>query len=283
MSREAVIQLALSGDAGLSGWVRGDCPFCVVRTGKQDRRRSLGVNVTNGFYVCHKCEVKGKVEVASVVQSSVFVADEKKEIEKPEGYVPLWREPGLNAHVFADARCYLRGRGFGRAIWDAVRIGAVYEGYFEKRIVVPLFKTKKRIDLVGWVARDWTGSALRKYLYPQGMDRTETMFEGWRLFEESQEPLMIVEGVFDALPYYGHAIAVLGKPTYGQIELMKKSTRTMIVVLDGDAWETGYALAQKLKLNTNKAAYVKLPAGEDPASVDREWLRKAVHDAAREI
>jgi len=283
MSVEMVRQLALQGGAGATGWVRGDCPFCVSRTGKVDRRRSLGVNVFTGFYVCHKCEVKGKIEIDSDFETPSFLQETKTQIEQPEGFVPLWCDPGLTAEVFSEARGYLRGRGYGRKSWADIKLGAVSSGYFANRIVIPIFKTKNRVTWSGWVARDWTGYAIRKYLYPVGMNRNETMFEAWRLFDDSDAPLMIVEGVFDALPYHGDAIAVLGKPSHGQIELMKQSKRTMIVVLDGDAWETGFALSQKLKLNSCKANYVKLPAGEDPASVDHEWLRDAVKNAAREL
>ena len=255
----------------MSDWVRVSCPFCVTRIGKDDRRCSFGVNCASGFFHCFRCGIKGKIkgEEFDDAFSKPYVPTEKQEIEKPEGYVPLWMEPGLNAEALSDARGYLRGRGFGRKTWDAAKIGACYRGYFSNRIIVPIIEDCK---WYGFVARDWVGNAERKYLYPLGMNRTELLWQKYLLYEESNEPVIIVEGVFDALPYYGAAVACLGKPTHRQIEMIKQAKRPIAVVLDGDAWEEGYALSQRLRLNGNKAGYVKLPAGEDPGSVDCGWL-----------
>ena len=104
------------------------------------------------------------------------------------------------------------------------------------------------------------------------------MYEHRVLHETTEEPAIVVEGVFDALPYFGRALAVLGKPSPWQVEALAATQRPIAVVLDGDAWEQGWALANKLQLAGVRAGSVRLPAGEDPNSVDRNWL---LYEAAR--
>ena len=263
------------GYVGQTGWIRAYCPFCPGKVGTQDRRQSFGVNTANGFYVCHRCGTKGKVDVGdSEIQAPILppvVMPDISEIELPETYTPLWLEPGLNAAVLSDARAYLRSRGLGRAAWQKANIGACYDGYHANRVVVPILDEAQE-KWIGWVARDWTGTAERKYMYPLGMHRSQIVFQQHVLQEESDAPVLVVEGVFDALPYIGNAVALLGKPSGLQFEILKKSKRPLAVVLDGDAWEEGYTLSQRLQLEGKRAGYVKLPPGSDPGDSDQNWL-----------
>lgn len=273
----AALQVLEMADTSHSSWGRGNCPFCLSRTGKEDRRNSFSVNAESGYYQCFKCGTKGKLQGDRFRQVPKFAQNktETRLVDRPKDFIPLYRDPGLTAQVFRDARAYLRDRGLGRAAWSAAGIGACFQGYFSERIIIPIMDEAQR-NWHGFIARDWTGNAVRKYLYPKGMDRGGLLFQQHLLKEETSEPALIVEGVFDALPYVGRAVACLGKPTHKQFDLLCRSKRPLCVVLDGDAWEEGYALSQKLKLNGKVTGYVKLPAGDDPGSVDVGWLLSEV-------
>jgi DNA primase len=112
------------------------------------------------------------------------------------------------------------------------------------------------------------------------MQRGKILYNAKALYADSTLPIIAVEGVFDALPYWPHAVAFLGKPSYEQIEMLYETDRPVVVVLDGDAWRESWALAERLKLAGKKAAMVRLPPKTDPNDVDRKWLvleaRKAI-------
>jgi hypothetical protein len=279
---EAAQDVLDSGVADYSDWVRVSCQFCVTRIGKDDHRKSFGVNSVTGFFHCFRCGIKGKIQSEEFddgysLETATQVA-ESNVIDKPYHYTPLWLEPGASAEALAPAREYMLSRGFGPKTWEAAQIGACYGGYFENRVVVPILGGDCGTQWLGFVARDWVGTAERKYLYPRGMNRSDILWQCHLLYIETDEPVLVVEGVFDALPYVGSAVACLGKPAKKHVEMIKQAQRPIAVVLDGDAWEEGYALSQVLRLNGNRAGYVKLPAGEDPASVDCGWLLQEAYD-----
>ena len=128
----------------------------------------------------------------------------------------------------------------------------------------------------GWVARDWTDLAASPYLYPKGMQRAHILFNQDAVSVDTDEPLVVVEGVFDALKLWPNAVAVLGKPAKNHVGILRETTRPIVVALDADAKDDGWALATELFLNGNNSHFLELPPGEDPGSVDLNWLKKSI-------
>ncbi len=228
---------------------------------------------------CFKCEAKGYLDElpADIYFDKVTKPEEAEdgppEIDPPWGWAQIWRGDGYTALSLQGARDYLHGRGLSEDIWKGANIGVAAGGYYDGRIVVPI----PTADGVwrGWVARDWTGYAERNYLYPKGMRRGEILFNSAALLRETSEPVMIVEGVLDALPYWPNAVACLGKPALANgkhLQLMLEAKRPIAVCLDGDAWREGWALGERLKFEGKQSGSVRLPAGSDPNDIDRSWL-----------
>jgi hypothetical protein len=92
---------------------------------------------------------------------------------------------------------------------------------------------------------------------------------------EADGPAMVVEGVFDALPYWPNAAAMLGKPSIWQVQAMSCSSRPVVVVMDGDAHEEGWALAQVLRFNGIDAKALRLPPKTDPND-DPTWVKEEI-------
>lgn len=122
-------------------------------------------------------------------------------------------------------------------------------------------------NLVGWVGRSLDDNAKLRYIYPEGMERGEYLFNEAALSRADSHPLLVVEGCFDALPYFPQACAVLGKPSAGHIRKLRESSRELVVALDGDAVREGYALMLQLQMmGKQNVSWVRLPPGEDPGS-----------------
>ncbi len=271
MSSEAdMVLVATAGRRpGKHGWIRVNCPLCASVVGKSDKRASLGVFPSSGYYHCFRCYSAGWT--GERTGEEFAPPKEVVELAPPDGFVPLWVEPGRSAEALAPARRYLEARGIGFTTWQAASIGACLTGSAKKRIVVPLFDADSS-GWFGWIGRDWTGNSWLRYLYPEGMIKSALLYHAGLLQQPGDAPLLVVEGVFDALPYYGNAVATLGKPGADQVDLLASSRRPLVIALDGDAWEESYALARRLNLRGVRAGFVRLPAGEDPGSVEPSWL-----------
>lgn len=285
--RAEMVQRALGeGRMGPKGWVRAGCPFCVAVSGREDKRWSLGIQAATGFYHCFRCGTAGRVRVDVEDQMGhvyeVEEPEEATEMEPPEGYYPLWEGDALTADASKVVRQYLRKRGFDRSTWKRALLGVTFEGLARYRVIIPVLDVDREMWL-GWIARDWTGNAIPKYLYPEGMPRGTLLYQHEVLFEESDDPALVVEGCFDAMPYPGDACACLGKPSRWQRAAFKLSKRPVVVCLDGDAWEEAYALSMQLKMDGVRAGFVRLPPKEDPCSMalkhGPEWLREQARRA----
>jgi hypothetical protein len=114
------------------------------------------------------------------------------------------------------------------------------------------------------------------------MQRAKFLYNQAALYVETDAPVLIVEGVFDALPYWPHAVACLGKPGEVHRWLMTEAKRPIAVVLDGDAWEEGWGLSEWLRTEVNvPVGFVRLPPCTDPGSVDPAWLREEAKQCTR--
>ncbi|KKK69902.1 hypothetical protein LCGC14_2929360, partial [marine sediment metagenome] len=183
--------------------------------------------------------------------------------------------PAASAVSADDARGYLKGRGLAdERVWDEASIGCVLTGKWANRVVVPVISPAG--EWWGWVSRLWSREASDPYRTAPGMVLGGGMFNDAALMVETDDPVMVVEGCFDALPYWPDAVAALGKPKQLQVTSLMESKRPVAVCLDGDAWEEGMMLAARLQFEGQRAGFVRLPPKQDPNSVDTEWLREEV-------
>lgn len=279
--RDDMILEVLSDAAYASGdWARANCPFCLDVTGKEDKKKSFGVHRDGGYH-CFRCYTSG--HLGAVPEWANFSSRKIIEDDEPEGmdflheaggFIPLWRDPGRTALTLETARSYLCSRAIGPDVWEEAHVGAVIQGKYRGRIIVPIFNVVGD-DWVGFASRVWVPKAPLAHLYPPKMSR-KLFYEQHLVEEESDELVIIVEGVLDALPYFGHAVACLGKPTHWHQQEFKKMRRPFVFCLDGDAHLEAKMLAVRLRYFGCRCASVKLPPGCDPNGLAVEhgpnWL-----------
>lgn len=106
------------------------------------------------------------------------------------------------------------------------------------RIIVPMYKDD---NLIFYTGRDMTGKKTKKYESPSS-PKNQVIFGFDKLFETSDTPLYIVEGVFDALSVDG--VAVLGNDiTEAQAHWLNLSNRHKVYV--PDRFGSGHVGAEK--------------------------------------
>lgn len=269
---EVVLAAIAYESPGRNGWLRANCPFCLSRVGKEDRKKTLSFK--GGYYTCWRCSATGWVESydrdKDAPSPPVVPASDMK--LTPE-YVPLWQEPYLSSESCREPIAYLAGRGIGLDKIRCARIGAALSGRYAGRVIVPIVVGGA---VKGFSARDWTAKAKLTYRYPPGMARGQILYNQDALLADTEEPLCVVEGAFDALHLWPNAVAVLGKPSEEHIALLKEASRPLAVILDADAYMDGWTLAMQFKLAGKRACNIVLPPKKDPDEIPVDELRAMV-------
>jgi len=197
------------------------CPFC------NHHKKKMSVNFANGYFKCWVCDQRGKNiyrivrrfgdyqqrqkyrELQGLVDLSDFEElfkeynniQEKQVLEMPEGFVSLCnKDLPMDS---TDAIRYLSSRGIGRREILKWKIGYCKEGRYGGRIIIPSFDVDG--DLNYFIARSYVGHS-RRYLNPPA-DRDIVFNE---LNIDWDEPVILVEGVFDAIAAGNNAIPILG-------------------------------------------------------------------------
>ena len=209
-----------------SYWQKGDehlyhCPYC------GHHKKKMSINFSNGYWKCWVCDTRGKNiyrivrkfgnyqqrqkyrELQGLVDLTDFEEmfkeynniEEKQILEMPEGFVSLCnKDLPMDS---TDAFRYLSSRGIGRREILKWKIGYCKEGRYAGRIIIPSFDIEG--DLNYFIARSYVGHT-RRYLNPPA-DRDLVFNE---LNIDWDEPVVLVEGVFDAIAAGFNAIPILG-------------------------------------------------------------------------
>jgi hypothetical protein len=277
-----VAEAAASATPTGDGWARGECPYCDAE-GHRDTKRNFAVKLDSGYWCCWRCERNGWLDdVPEEVAQKRPETRIKVELRPglPDGSVALASRDGRLSISFGPARKFLLEKR--TLTWDQIehyRVHACLDGYYAERIIFPVLR---RGETRGFVARAW-GKADRSYLYPRGFDRG-VFYNGDALDEETDQPLFVVEGIFDALRVGTDAVACLGKPTGEQVVQLKGLRhRPVVVAMDSDAWRTGSHLAMSLRLHGVRSVALRLPPGEDPDSLSSEWIREKAADQLTDL
>lgn len=283
--------------ANSRGWVRFNCPACLTLTGKEDRRASAGVNVSSGGFNCFKCSLSGYLsgygEGPQGPSHSGSKDDSWAPIEPPPGFVYLDSAAG-RSHRYKKARRYLFGRGVPQQMWGPLGIGVCdvractdYDvdsiklaRQLNGRICVPVRETNDVWR--GYVARAYYRNPYRKYHNAPGGWREGCVWNPRALLLDDPDPVLVMEGLFDALPSYPNAVALLGKPTKSQEALLRASVRPIVMCLDGDAWRLSKGVALKLHYQGQRVGFVKLPPERDPNDLNPTELMKSARISVRD-
>lgn len=132
---------------------------------------------------------------------------------------------------------------------------------YRDRLVIPYYKDGK---VIYWQARSFDDNAKKRYINPNVP--IEPILFGYEELEKStQQPLFIMEGVFDAISIGG--VSMLGSKLYKQrLDAFSRSRRRKIFVIDKkDKQNNGYKLGVDALKNGWEITFV---SGEDTKDVN---------------
>lgn len=203
---------------------------------------------------------------------SYYRTKDKKEreydpVRLPDEFWPLWKRK--NTPEFKHAIHYLKKRGLKGSDIIKYQLGYCESGEYANRIVIPSFKADGTINY--FVARTFFDDYL-KYKNPT-FPKTEIV--GFENLISWNYPIIITEGVFDAIAVKRNVIPLFGKTLHDKLlnRFVRNNPPEIIIALDDDAIENSIKIIEKLLDFGLSVSFVELPKNSDPADLgfDRMW------------
>jgi DNA primase len=241
-----ILDTALGVGSSLKGNEQAHhCPFC------NHHKKKLQVNLDNQRWHCWVCDSKGRSIQSLLRKLNVDIRDlnrlkdiygeedytlvEKDEyvakLQLPSEFKQLHFKPkGFNPE-YNQAINYLKERGITQADIVKYNIGYCSDGLYFGRIIVPSYDENG--DLNYFVARSYYKEERMKYKNPP-VNRDVIVFDNqinWN------EPITLVEGVFDSFSVKRNCIPLLGKFLLSKLKnkIIEKGVKDVTILLDSDA------------------------------------------------
>ena len=185
--------------------------------------------------------------------------EDKKIVRLPNEFKPLWLDG--NSIIRKHAIVYLKNRGI--TLVDVIRYGMGYceEGLYANRIIVPSYSSDGELNY--FVGRDIYEGGMKYKNPPVSKDVI-----GLDLFINWNEPIVLCEGVFDAIAIRRNAIPLFGKtiPKSLMKKIYEKQVKQIYILLDSDAIMDSIKITDDLMKNGINVYYVNL-SDEDPSDM----------------
>jgi len=159
-------------------------------------------------------ELEGRLDLSEFDQifNEINNIEEEQVISLPEEFISL-----CNKHLPRSSKKaldYLKSRDIGKKEILRWKIGYCPEGRYGGRTIIPSFNNKGDINY--FIARSYVGHKWR-YLNPPA--ERDIIFN--ELYVDWDEPIVLVEGVFDAISAGENAIPVLGSTLRDKAKLFQ--------------------------------------------------------------
>ena len=178
-------------------------------------------------------------------------------VSLPREFLPLWV---MSKSLYRNqAKSFLQKRGI--TDWDIkkYKIGFCDSGLYEGRIIIPSYDDKGILNY--FVGRSFIGEKM-KYKNPN-VSRDIVPFDWYIAWSK---PIVLCEGVFDAMSIRSNAIPMLSKkPSRSLLQkIFEMNVKTIYIALDDDAKKDAYNMSEFFRDFGIDCKVVKLPTDKDP-------------------
>lgn len=196
----------------------------------------------------------------------------EKTLTLPEEFQQL-ATASKTSHIANKARKYLYARGLTDRDFLKYNIGYCTKGEYEGRIIIPSYNENNELNF--FTARSFE-NAYHKYKNPEN-SKDVIFFENlinW------QKPVILVEGVFDAIAVKRNVIPLIGKTIQKSLtkKLVENQVEDIYIALDKDAIKKALEYTQQF-LNMGKRVYLVDLDCKDPSEMGFENFTKHIQDA----
>jgi DNA primase len=272
------------GQSTSKGNVAFKCPFCTHHKNKME----INLNTTSkreNFWHCWVCGAKGKTLISlfkkikapkgKIDELNILIIPAKKEqhteqgiLELPKEFIPLYKpvEDKITQIEAKHAIKFLKKRGITQDDIIKYNIGFCKEGKYEGRVIILSYDEDKKLNY--FIARDYKDASPQKYKNPPVSAKDVIGFE---LYINWDAPIILVEGIFDALTIKRNVIPLFGKVIHGKLmeKLVKSSVNRIYIALDADARRDALKQAEML-MSYGKEIYLVEMEGKDANEIGFE-------------
>jgi len=287
---KSLLEIYLGGGKKLA---KGDyafyCPIC------KHKNQKLMVNIISGAYNCFTCHPKttGKTPVsllkkiaapseAILEMKGYFINDTTKiKVEKeiktiiiPKEFISL-NDLSDRSLEKRQALAYLKKRMVSNFDIQKYNMGYCKIGRYRNKVIVPSYDSNGRLNY--FIARSYEIDPKQKIDAPS-CNKSEMI--GFEYYINWNVPVILCEGVFDAIAIKRNAIPLFGKtiPKALMIKLLQPQVKTIYLALDEDAIMESIDHAQKL-IDLGKEVYLIQLNGKDPSEIGFEGMIQYLQNA----
>ena len=273
------------------------CPFC------DHYKKKLSVNLEKNKFKCWVCDTSGNSllyifkKFGNIHQLTEWkrlnnitdfseIEDKLKHLfEKPEEEeLPKFKLPkeftSLANRVLpiscVDAKSYLKKRRIYSKDILYWKIGYCSKGHYAGRLIIPSFDLSGNVNY--FVARAYNGN-WKKYLNPE-VPKNKIIFN--ELFVDFKQPIILVEGVFDAVVAGENSIPILGSTLKENSRLFQKiieNNSTVYMALDPDAVRKTNVIIEKLLRYGIKVYTIDISGFKDVGEMTKEEFKTKKENA----
>jgi len=188
----------------------------------------------------------------------------KEVVQLPKEYKPLWN--GGDSIVKRHALSYLYKRGITDEDILKYDIGYCDSGLYSNRIIIPSYDSDGQLNF--FVGRDFYNSKLKYRNSPTSKD-----IIGFDLFINWDEPIILCEGVFDAMAFKRNAVPLFGKTVMKSLQkkIIDFGVKTIYLALDNDAIGDAVKISENFINNGIEVRMMKFEE-KDPSETGFEKL-----------
>ncbi len=196
------------------------------------------------------------------------------EIVLPKEYRSLETPKGTSI-TLKQAQAYLKQRKISVEDISKYKIGYCETGRYANSIIVQSFDANGKLNY--YVGRSFEKDPARKYNTPR-CNKHEIIgleyYINWKL------PVVLCEGIFDAMAIKRNAIPLFGKSISKALmmKLVQADVKTIYIALDNDALKDALKHAEDL-INLGKEVYLVELEGRDPSDIGFEKMSKLLDEA----
>tara|TARA_B100001094_G_scaffold327459_1_gene385738 strand:+ start:23934 stop:24851 length:918 start_codon:yes stop_codon:yes gene_type:complete len=261
------------------------CPFC------HHHKKKLQINLNTQLWQCWVCGAKGR----KIYQLFRKLKASKKVFEKLNDYtgdsnynpksdkkydninLPLEYKKLTNVEKnnpeFRNALHYLRNRNVTKEDILKYDIGYCENGPYTKMVIIPSYDTNGELNF--FTGRSYYKEAPFKHKNPQ----VSKDIIGFELYINWQEPIVLVEGVFDAMAVKRNVIPLFGKLVLDKLKKMvvENKVKNIYVALDKDARKKALDVCEYFYNNGINVYLVDLEE-QDPSDLGFGKITKIIKD-----
>ena len=261
------------------------CPFC------HHHKKKLQVNLDTQYWHCWVCDSKGrsiesllrklhvdKHQLSKIVHiygeyrpSTSETNEEVVNLTLPKEFKPLYNKPKSINPAYNNAIYYLNQRNIKMDDILKYNIGYCEDGLYGGRIIIPSYNEDGNLNY--FVARSYYEDEPYKYKNPP-VSRDVIVFDNQINWDE---PIVLVEGVFDSFSVKRNVIPILGKfiPRSLKKKIFEKGVKEITIVLDSDAISDSTKHTEFFMKNGIKVKNV-IPTDKDAGEMGFEAVKELI-------